>query len=630
MAGSNYEVNIKLDVRKINQQISNLERRISKLNALAQGKKGESKVLLKNERDKAALLIKQERAQKNINKELAKTNKLKKESLNLTKKETSKKVRPTSKIPLGPSSPLNFSPQGQMLKGKPGFLGASLSPEISGALISGAFPLLFGQGPLGAAAGFGGGLIGSKLGGQTGGFAGGLVATAALQTIQQTISAISQLGQAMGPFAQNTDAVTAAIGLQGSAEEARIKLIEESQGKTAAFNASMKLMGTRIGEDGVERLKNFGESTRLIGSEMALAVTKLQAFGAGIANFLLRISGARDRLSAAAATRTVADAAARGDTTAQALVTKRANITSGMGRSATKINADKLEELELEEKIFAIRENTNIEADTMSSKFKDMVKQIKQQESTTARILELRKEGLNPELAQTIANLEKEGQISKDNIQFEIDALLKKQREVGILNTEDQERLTTLEASQDSIDEQVNGLSKSVQETQRLNEAAKITQDAFDKLKDTIATDIGNGIKGLIKGTQSLNDVLTGVLNRMADALLNMAVFGNAAGTFSPGLGIIGSIFKANGGPVKGGGSYIVGEKGPELFTPGVSGMVTPNHALGGTTNVVVNVDASGSNVEGDDQSAKQLGELIGAAVQTEIVKQQMAGGLLN
>ena len=68
MAGSNYEVNIKLNVQKINQQINNLERRISKLNALAQGKKGDSKTLLKNERDKAALLIKQERAQKNINK----------------------------------------------------------------------------------------------------------------------------------------------------------------------------------------------------------------------------------------------------------------------------------------------------------------------------------------------------------------------------------------------------------------------------------------------------------------------------------------------------------------------------------------------------------------------------------
>ena len=73
MAGSNYDVNIKLDVRKINQQISNLERRISKLNALAQGKRGDSKILLKNERDKAALILKQERAQKRVNKELAKT-----------------------------------------------------------------------------------------------------------------------------------------------------------------------------------------------------------------------------------------------------------------------------------------------------------------------------------------------------------------------------------------------------------------------------------------------------------------------------------------------------------------------------------------------------------------------------
>ena len=201
---------------------------------------------------------------------------------------------------------------------------------------------------------------------------------------------------------------------------------------------------------------------------------------------------------------------------------------------------------------------------------------------------------------------------------------------MGILNNEDQERLSTLEASQDSIDEQVNGLSESVQKTQRLNEAAKITQDAFDKLKDTIVTDIGNGIKGLIKGTQTLNEALSNVLNKMADAFLNMAIFGNFAGTFTKGEGLLGAIFKANGGPVTGGKPYIVGEKGPELFTPGVSGNITPNHALGGSTNVVVNVDASGSSVQGDDQSANQLGELIAAAVQSEIVNQKMDGGLLS
>ena len=68
-----------------------------------------------------------------------------------------------------------------------------------------------------------------------------------------------------------------------------------------------------------------------------------------------------------------------------------------------------------------------------------------------------------------------------------------------------------------------------------------------------------------------------------------------------------------------------------ELFVPSKSGTVIPNHALGGTTNVVVNVDASGNQqVQGDDASANQFGELISAAVQAEIVKQKMAGGLLT
>jgi phage-related minor tail protein len=45
---------------------------------------------------------------------------------------------------------------------------------------------------------------------------------------------------------------------------------------------------------------------------------------------------------------------------------------------------------------------------------------------------------------------------------------------------------------------------------------------------------------------------------------------------------------RANGGPVMGGGTYLVGERGPELFTPGSSGMITPNGAGGGTINITV------------------------------------------
>ena len=52
---------------------------------------------------------------------------------------------------------------------------------------------------------------------------------------------------------------------------------------------------------------------------------------------------------------------------------------------------------------------------------------------------------------------------------------------------------------------------------------------------------------------------------------------------------------RANGGPVMGGGSYLVGERGPELFTPGTSGNITPNGAMGGNT-ITVNVNGGDPN----------------------------------
>ena len=193
----------------------------------------------------------------------------------------------------------------------------------------------------------------------------------------------------------------------------------------------------------------------------------------------------------------------------------------------------------------------------------------------------------------------------------------------------DQEKLTADQITQ--IENQRKVITNTVTNNHKLKETVDIANqvaDAFDKLKDTIAIDIGDGIKGLIRGTQTLNDVLRNVVDKLADAALNMAIFGNVGGGSVTG-GILGSIFKAEGGPVKRGGSFIVGERGPELFTPGVSGMITPNHALGGSTNVVVNVDASGSNVEGDEQGGRELGRLISVAVQSELVQQKRPGGLL-
>jgi SLT domain-containing protein len=51
---------------------------------------------------------------------------------------------------------------------------------------------------------------------------------------------------------------------------------------------------------------------------------------------------------------------------------------------------------------------------------------------------------------------------------------------------------------------------------------------------------------------------------------------------------------RALGGPVMGNKPYIVGERGPEVFTPATSGSITPNNQLtgGGSTNVTFVIQA--------------------------------------
>jgi len=74
---------------------------------------------------------------------------------------------------------------------------------------------------------------------------------------------------------------------------------------------------------------------------------------------------------------------------------------------------------------------------------------------------------------------------------------------------------------------------------------------------------------------------------------------------------------------------YLVGERGPELFVPRGNGTIVPNHQTGMGGNIVVNVDASGSSVEGNANEQKQLGEAIGIAIRQELIKQKRPGGLL-
>ncbi len=484
-------------------------------------------------------------------------------------------------------------------------LGARRGFDFGSAAISGGFPLLFGQGPGVAAAGALGGGIGGMFG-QMGGFAGGIAATAAVQSIQNVITGIGQLGTAMNRLNPNISAMSQAMGIAGTVEEKRLQLIEQNLGKQAAYNAALEMLGEKIGADKAEELRKFGQTFQRLGNEVTLFFTKVQAVIAKLLNKALDAG---------------ADANLRGR--ARTLVSQNPNNAafrdinkqiadleaqrSGAGRKAAKdltnqINNLKQQRLEIAETIIL-------------EKDKDKLR-VKTNKLITAGLADLTKENeLNKAI---IAGNEEEFRI-KQAVKDKVD-------EMGL----SMEELLPL---------QLERIKNDITTNKNLKEQAELTtkvNDAFESINQTIRNDVKEGIRGLIKGTSTLGDMLNNVADRFLDLALNQALFGNATGEFTKGKGggIFGAIagMFANGGRPPVGRPSIVGERGPELFVPRTSGTIVPNNKLGGgnNTSVVVNVDASGSDVQGDDAGAKELGGLISIAVQSELVRQQRPGGLLS
>lgn len=93
---------------------------------------------------------------------------------------------------------------------------------------------------------------------------------------------------------------------------------------------------------------------------------------------------------------------------------------------------------------------------------------------------------------------------------------------------------------------------------------------------------------------------------------------------------------RASGGSVYSGSSYLVGEQGPEIFTPGQTGYITPNRAIGGTTinspvNISVKIDSKGSEVSAKEsgESALRLAQMMRGVVDQWAIEQSRTGGRL-
>jgi hypothetical protein len=171
-----------------------------------------------------------------------------------------------------------------------------------------------------------------------------------------------------------------------------------------------------------------------------------------------------------------------------------------------------------------------------------------------------------------------------------------------------------------------------------LNDKTDKYKITLDQIKDTLANQITSAIEGLIDGTKSLTESLSGLLKTFASMFLQSGV-GSLVNTIFK-KSAKGNVFAQNGIVPYAKGGYIgrptlslMGEAGPEAVLPlrrGRGGRLGVETSGGGVGSVVVNVDASGSSVQGNEPDANRLGRVIGQAVQAELIKQKRPGGLLT
>jgi hypothetical protein len=114
---------------------------------------------------------------------------------------------------------------------------------------------------------------------------------------------------------------------------------------------------------------------------------------------------------------------------------------------------------------------------------------------------------------------------------------------------------------------------------------------AFDTLGTAISFVIGL-FSNLVNVVNSAFNAIKNIVNFIKNNPVTQAVGGAIDNIFGGG--------RANGGPVSRGTSYVVGERGPELFVPNTSGKIIPNGGAGGrgnTINLTVNgaIDAEGT-----------------------------------
>ena len=212
---------------------------------------------------------------------------------------------------------------------------------------------------------------------------------------------------------------------------------------------------------------------------------------------------------------------------------------------------------------------------------------------------------------------------------------------------------------------------------QQFEEAKALIEDQYRQRKETldmqaaatqlnIAASLFDGLAGLAEAAggkqsaayrtlfsisksfqiaESLINLYAAVMKAMNDptAVTPAQKFANMAAVASQGAAVLNQLksvtisgARASGGYVGGGRTYLVGEKGPELFTPGASGQITSNSnlnkALGGSSNktVVINQTNNFGDGNSDPALAEKIARLTRAQVYDVLRNESRSGGMLR
>jgi hypothetical protein len=174
---------------------------------------------------------------------------------------------------------------------------------------------------------------------------------------------------------------------------------------------------------------------------------------------------------------------------------------------------------------------------------------------------------------QIIKDYEKQIEIEKEAQQVALDAMW--QAEVTA-----NKELEAMDLTKKEKDEQL--------------ELLEDLRDGYKSLGTTIVEAFMQGKSASQAFKSALSSLLQKLASRSLDKFLDAIFKPNMTGApslfenFMSTIPVIGGIFgkRAGGGPVNSGSPYIVGERGPELFVPSMSGQVVPNYAMGGATTV--------------------------------------------